>query len=319
MILAVSASALFLFLQASSGVATFNVGQYEFESQAAFLKAGKRCGVKDLTPEEAEIVESAFQQDMHTEGVMMDGERRKPFTPQNIDVFFHVITDSNNNGVLDPAVLDDQVGLLNDFFGPSGFTFTIIGAELIQDNAFFTLAMGSEAEYVLKNTRHIGIARTLNLYTADLVGGLLGWATFPNEYKKTPSMDGVIVRYDTLPGVLEGGPYSLGMTAVHEVGHWLGLYHPFQGGCTAVYRGGDWVMDTNPENPNEEDMAGCPEARDSCVGTKFPGTDPVHNIMDYSDDYCLNDVTDGQTTRMQLQWMTYRNRPYTGPILPARK
>lgn len=226
----------------------------------------------------------------------LTGRRLLQVYPVTIDVWFWAIRKSDLTGSVTYNQIVNQITVLNNAYASKGFQFKLAGAYYWNNgDAWFNIKKGSAAETNMKTTLRKGTARTLNIYTGELQDNLLGWATFPSNYNGNPKYDGVVIHWRSVPGG-NLSPYNLGDTATHEIGHWLGLYHTFQGGCA----GGDLVSDT----PAEASAAfGCPANRDTCGAA---GKDPIYNFMDYTDDACMNTFTSGQSSRMKAQYTSYR-------------
>ena len=143
----------------------------------------------------------------------------------------------------------------------------------------------SSNERKMKAALRQGSYSDLNLYFLTSLNDVLGYCYFPVDSPSDAEVtqDGCSILASTVPGGSEER-FNLGKTATHEVGHWLGLFHTFQGGCDDE----DKVADTPAQ---ESPSSGCPIGRDSCPGG---GPDPIHNYMDYSDDDCLEEFTSGQ-------------------------
>ncbi len=220
-----------------------------------------------------------------------------------IPVYWHVINNGSSltNGDIPDSQITAQISVLNAAYASTGWQFTLAGTDRTTNASWYTATNGTTAETQMKTALRKGSADDLNIYSNNMGGGLLGWATFPSSYASQPKMDGVVVLFSSLPGGT-AAPYNLGDTATHEIGHWMGLYHTFQGGCARnATNGGDLVADT----PAEKSAAfGCPTGRDSC--TKLAGFDPITNFMDYSDDSCMDRFSPGQDSRMDAQFSAYR-------------
>ncbi|MFZ5439285.1 MAG: pre-peptidase C-terminal domain-containing protein, partial [Myxococcota bacterium] len=219
-------------------------------------------------------------------------------TPRPLQTWVHVINTgtSESQGNVSQAAIDSQINVLNQSYASSGWSFVLAGVDRTTNSTWYTVQPDTTAERNMKTALRKGGPDTLNIYLANIGGGLLGWATFPSDYAADPLMDGVVVLTSSLPGG-SATNYNLGLTMTHEVGHWLGLYHTFQGGCAAP---GDEVSDTPPE---ASATSGCPASKDTCSGG---GVDPIHNYMDYSYDSCMNEFSSGQLTRVNQMMASYR-------------
>jgi hypothetical protein len=233
-----------------------------------------------------------------------DGRRPPPpvtTTGGTIDVYFHVINNGSTIalGNIPDSQITNQISVLNAAFASTGWSFNLVSTDRTTNATWYTCS-GGTCESQMKNALRQGTADDLNLYSNNMGGGLLGWATFPSSYSNNPKLDGVVILSSSMPGG-SAAPYNLGDTATHEVGHWMGLYHTFQGGCARQTSGGDAVADT----PAEKSAAfGCPTGRDTCAN--LAGLDPITNFMDYTDDSCMNTFSSAQDTRMDQQFSVYR-------------
>jgi hypothetical protein len=289
-----------------------------YYASAAFQQSGHRCATADQPVVDPLAFAAADCSFTNTTISPLYNDDRVFI----IQVVFHVIKRTNGMGDISPALIQSQIDVLNEDFGalagtpgapgtntkikfvlakydPAGNPTT--GIEYITNDAYF-IDPGS-GQSPMKTALRWDPTRYFNIYTND-ANGALGYATFPQQHAGA-IQDGVVLLWESVGrNSLGGPPYNLGRTATHEVGHYLGLFHTFQGQCgtaAAPYTSGDLIADTNRER---EPQFGCTPSVSACPNA---GMNPIENYMDYSDDICMNKFTPEQVNRMRCAIMSFRN------------
>ncbi len=228
-----------------------------------------------------------------------------------IGINFINVMGNDSNGKIDEKTFRDQILVLNECFKYSRIHFVLNRIVESVNEIWFNWdpIHRSNDERDMKNRLGAHHEEGLNFYTVnsyslDDESMIIGKATFPRDYYRSdnPQQDGIVVAYNTLPGLND---LFKGKNAVHEVGHWMGLYHTFQGGCNQY---GDLVPDTVAHkrwNTGSADRITDPN--NACNPSEKP---PIRNYMNYTDDSVRNEFTEQQIRRMRYQLLSYRTGQY---------
>ncbi len=253
-------------------------------------------------------IDRNLEQALADEGLARTTATARTGLELRIAVHVHVVRSDASRGPSKKRVRR-QLAVLDDAYaaGQSAesaatrFSFRLASFERVLNNRWHRAAMGSKEDRQMRRSLHRGDAADLNLYLLSPTDPtrqnvVLGWSSSPWQVDGDVRLDGVTAHQESLPG---GSlmSYDRGDTVVHEVGHWLGLLHTFEGGCSEQ---NDLVEDTPAE---AEPSTTCEGVKDTC---ELPGDDPVHNFMDYAVDACMDMFTPGQVSRMTDNWLAYR-------------
>lgn len=244
--------------------------------------------------------------------------KNRSFESKEIDCVFHIVyTDSIPYSYFDESYVENAIELLNDDFFVANISFNLSGITytdlteyawhdpFVYGNVCFP-TYGSQNTQ-LANDISWDLDSYMNIYVIpEMCSGILGWSYVTNYSHN--KRDGVWVNANAFGVGAEHLTLRNNENKVltHEVGHYCGLLHVFQGveycGQNADqndefwYMYGDLVADTPPIDPSWTCGAGaCPTSWNS----SRPWAEYEHNNhMDYYPDSCRQIFTSGQIERM---------------------
>lgn len=180
---------------------------------------GVRCATRPISRLEARMVRARLK------AWRREQSRAGYFAASNavisIPVAFHVVTDGSAGDISDSQI-NQQINVLSAAFSGAGFSFHLASTDRTDNSSWFRGCAGGQ-EMPMKNALASDPATTLNIYTCEPRGGILGYAYLPQDLGESSATHGVVLLYSSLPGG-SAVPYDLGDTGTHEVGHYLGLY-----------------------------------------------------------------------------------------------
>ncbi|KAL1968767.1 hypothetical protein VTN77DRAFT_1593 [Rasamsonia byssochlamydoides] len=258
-----------------------------------------------------------------------DDGSRETLSPIQIDTWFHIVSTNDQVDLVTDDMIMSQFSYLQRAYANTSISYKLVGVDRSIND---TWARNGD-DLGMKRTLRKGTYRTLNIYfqtdlqvspgssisarddnnnnsigtfpmSPQFASNLLGFCTLPNPKinASSPPADYIEDGCNILAATMPGGSiahYNLGGTTIHEVGHWNGLLHTFQG--ETCDSDGDYIPDTPFQSVPTD---GCPATKDSCPNS--PGLDAIHNFMDYSSDDCYQGFTNDQASRMRNMWSLMR-------------
>lgn len=244
-----------------------------------------------------------------------------------VGLTIHIIEDPNVGRVVSEGDLQRQLQVLNETFERINISFEVLAINRVNNAGWYRCSPVDEdlSTYLnMVNSLSDNHESRVNVY----VNGMDAWGfgAFPWETSYRTSQDIVMVKDVTFPGKKIDAATMEGKTLIHEMGHFLGLYHTFHSdkkdengkeikcnssrhnGCSP----GDLVDDTPPQKICHSQGCGCSGnvGCDNCDGPCHScnqvDDDPIRNFMGYNPDQCMNHFTTGQYNRMQTWFFDKR-------------
>lgn len=239
-----------------------------------------------------------------------------------VPVVVHIIHDNGPENIPD-AQVQQAISWLNQSFANAGYYAQGSGAEvgiqfclaqrtpsgqptngITRDQSALTNLYIEGNDGAMKNINrwapkdYINIWVVRDICSATYGCGVVAYAYHPAYHGS--NLDGIVVEagyFGTTPGY--------GSILAHEVGHYFGLYHTFEGGCANgnCLSNGDRVCDTPPDQstaavPCDQPANTCSTDTQSGFATDQP--DMNQNFLDYGNLNCQHDFTPGQADRMNF-------------------